>query len=232
MDHDNSPSRDHPTQPVGTGTGAPKGGRESRIFGEHSARVWAVIAGIAAVIALIPTFAQLIPGDSRARVEIVSFSVQKPSEVNADLVNGADARAPAASGSAEATLIDITLKNTGDAPAVLLAADFKFLFAEQLGSCGGGGGEAAIAAQYAIKVPSYPPARPFVVRRDMRFSIDSGHVERLAFSVGPDIQNVSSTTQLNRSQSVRRRRCPVQVTGCAISRRPAPTRTASVATGA
>ena len=85
--------------------------------------------------------------------------------------------------------IDITLRNSGNAPALIVDAVFSFARATELDSCPGGAGAAESSAEYDVKVPTAKPVvanHPLVLRRDMRFVVDANSIDRFRISVGPD----------------------------------------------
>lgn len=96
---------------------------------------------------------------------------------------------PTSTSRAEATgsVIDITLRNRGDAAALVVRADVSFQRATQLENCSGAG-PGLEAAQFDVKVPTDPKVtdHPFIRQRDMRVSVDPNGLARLAISIGPD----------------------------------------------
>jgi hypothetical protein len=85
--------------------------------------------------------------------------------------------------------IDITLRNSGNAPALIVNAVFSFTRATQLDSCSGGAGAAESTAQYDVKVPTAMPvtvSHPFTLHRDMRFVVNANSIDRFRITVGPD----------------------------------------------
>jgi len=189
----------NPSGPDGGQGPAPKkpsGG----FFGEKHVRIWTVIAGMAAVAAIPIGLAQLrsdssppqstaspsaepssAPSDGPLR--LVSLAVQKASKVDADF-SGGGATEP--KGKINAVAVDITVKNVGTVPTVILAADFDVWYAERLKDCPQSGGGITVSGHYKVKLPEKPPARPFAVTREMRFEVKPGDTERFTFSVGPE----------------------------------------------
>lgn len=119
----------------------------------------------------------------------------KVDEVEIALANGIDASdqipgevAPSpdmATGSA----IDITLRNSGTAPALIVDAVFSFTRATELDSCPGGAGALVSSAQYDVKVPTTTPVsanNPLVLHRDIRFIVNANSIDRFRISVGPN----------------------------------------------
>jgi len=85
--------------------------------------------------------------------------------------------------------IDITLRNSGNAPALIVNAVFSFTRATQLASCPGGAGGLVSSAEYDVKVPTAMPIavnNPFAIDRDMRFIVNANSIDRFRISVGPD----------------------------------------------
>jgi hypothetical protein len=83
-----------------------------------------------------------------------------------------------------ATLIDITVKNTGPATIVVTGAEFRVNFMEHLGPCQGGGGPVRISGYYTIRLPGALPKTPFITKRSIRHEIKPNGVDRFVFSVG------------------------------------------------
>ncbi|MBF6299061.1 hypothetical protein IU459_16145 [Nocardia amamiensis] len=133
----------------------------------------------------------LLPDPPRPSLELAALAVAQPEQIDGE-VSGSVGMAPKPF-SIGATNADITLKNNGSAPALITAANVQVLFAEQLDDCAkAGGGPSVITGHYTAKLPTPLPSRPFAVKRDMRFEVKGGSVDRLSFSVGPEQQNISS----------------------------------------
>jgi hypothetical protein len=85
--------------------------------------------------------------------------------------------------------IDITLRNSGNAPALIVGAVLSFTRATQLYSCPPSGGALVSSADYDVKVPIAKPVsanNPLIVRRDMRFTVNANSIDRFRISVGPE----------------------------------------------
>jgi hypothetical protein len=80
--------------------------------------------------------------------------------------------------------IDITLRNNGNEPALIVRAVFSFTRATELESCTGGAGAAVSTAQYDVKVPAV--SQPITLDRDMRFVVNPNSIDRFRITVGPD----------------------------------------------
>jgi hypothetical protein len=83
--------------------------------------------------------------------------------------------------------IDITLRNRGAAPALIVGATLSFTHSVELVNCTGAG-PGLVTAQYDIKVPAgkvVTASDPLVLRRDMRFVIKPNSIDRFTISVGP-----------------------------------------------
>jgi hypothetical protein len=90
---------------------------------------------------------------------------------------------------ATGSTIDITLRNSGDAPALIVNAVFSFTRATELYSCPGGAGALVSSAEYDVKVPTAKPVsadNPLVLHRDMRFVVNANSIDRFTISIGPD----------------------------------------------
>ncbi|WP_125689705.1 hypothetical protein [Amycolatopsis sp. WAC 04169] len=169
-----------------------------QVFTDPRKRQWLIAITVGVVLTLAGVFVLLYRTVPRTDLKVSDFSVQPPSKVAAkqhevyssgsetkEEVHGHD--------SIDATAIDMTLKNSGTAPAVLLGSDAKILYAEQLADCNDRGGEITVAAEYSIKLPDNMPDRPFVIPRDIRFEVRGGATDRFTLSIGPQEQTGSST---------------------------------------
>jgi hypothetical protein len=85
--------------------------------------------------------------------------------------------------------IDITLRNRGAAPALILKASLTFTRITELPACLGGGPGTATGL-YDVKVPSSKVVtasdHPFALQRDMRFIVNANSIDRFRITVGPD----------------------------------------------
>lgn len=82
------------------------------------------------------------------------------------------------------SLIDVTLRNQGSAPALIVDAEADFDRVTTLQNCVGAG-PGVVSAQYDITVPNGEHPRPFIVHRDMRFVVGANSIDRLQLTVGP-----------------------------------------------
>ncbi len=85
--------------------------------------------------------------------------------------------------------IDITLRNSGNAPALIVNAVFSFMQATELNSCPPQGGALVTSADYDVKVPIAKPVsanNPLVLHRDIRFTVNANSIDRFRISVGPE----------------------------------------------
>jgi hypothetical protein len=87
---------------------------------------------------------------------------------------------------ATGSVIDVTLRNNGAAPALLVGADAAFDSVEKLDNCVGFG-PGGVTAQYDMKVPEDPAVtnHPFKLHRDMRFVVAPNSIDRFQLTVGP-----------------------------------------------
>jgi hypothetical protein len=83
--------------------------------------------------------------------------------------------------------IDITLRNRGAAPALIVDATLSFKRIVELANCTGAG-PGFVTAQYDIKVPAnkeVTTSDPLILHRDMRFVIKPNDIDRFRISIGP-----------------------------------------------
>jgi hypothetical protein len=162
------------------------------------------IAGICAIVAAIigAVVAYVLPSSSPAPsaspvtsvtaaagpgLKVDEVEIALASHIDAsDVIPGDVTPSPdTATGSA----IDITLRNNGDAPALIVNAVFSFTRPTQLYSCPGGAGALVSSAEYDVKVPTDGPVfakNSFALHRDMRFIVNANSIDRFRISVGPD----------------------------------------------
>lgn len=170
-----------------------------QIFTDPRKRKWLIGIAVAVTLTLAGVFVLLYRTVPHAGLEVSAFSVQEPSKVDAkqhSVYYMGDTTKEEVYGheQVDATAIDVTLKNNGTAPAVLLGSDIKVLYAEQLDDCNERGGDLLVAAEYSVKLPDELPARPFTIPRDIRFEVRGGTSDRFTMSIGPQEQTKSSTT--------------------------------------
>src|SRR4051812_43353037 len=85
-------------------------------FGSRSVRVWTVLGGVAAVVAIIlavatPVFSPATPPETDLR--LVDLAVQRPAEVDADVTEAGD---PVKHDKQETVVADVTVRNNGRLP--------------------------------------------------------------------------------------------------------------------
>ncbi|VVJ19605.1 Uncharacterised protein [Amycolatopsis camponoti] len=170
-----------------------------QIFTDPRKRRWLIGISVVVTLTLTGVFVLLYRTVPHAELEVSAFSVQEPSKVDAKQhsvyeMNNKTQEEVLGHDPVDATAIDVTLKNDGTAPAVLLGADVKVIYAETLDDCNERGGEVTVAADYAVKLPSKMPERPFTIPRDIRFEVRGGTTDRFTLSIGPEEQTRSSTT--------------------------------------
>jgi hypothetical protein len=86
-------------------------------------------------------------------------------------------------------VVDITLHNTGDAPALITKATVRFTFLELMSTClPPGGGPEFLNATYDFTFPTNPvPAVPHEMHKSVRYHVPANDYERFGISVGPEI---------------------------------------------
>ncbi len=84
------------------------------------------------------------------------------------------------------SVVDITLRNTGQQPALVDYVRVTILGAAQIGNCAGAG-PGVVTANYLVRIPtSLPPKRlPLTVVRPLRFVVNSDSIDRFTISLGP-----------------------------------------------
>jgi hypothetical protein len=152
---------------------------------------------VAATIALLSvaisiyTVVQIRSNVPHSNLKLVAFSVDQPSELDGEAFqSGAEGdRVPFA---VDATAIDITLRNDGTAPAVIIQLVIRVEYAKQLEDCSESGGGVYVSAEYSVPIPHQVPPSPFTVTQDVRFEVKPGTLDRFTISLGPDTQYTSN----------------------------------------
>lgn len=132
--------------------------------------------------------------NSRSQLEVSSVSVLDPAELNASVIKSESATEKPEPFPIKATPVDITLKNDGPSPQLIDKATVEVVYAEKLEDCAGVGGPVIVSGEYAVKLPDPMPIRPFTQQRDLRFEVKAGSYDRLALTVGPLKDRLSSPT--------------------------------------
>lgn len=184
---------------VSNSTGVQVGDDNVQVFfADPRKRKWFVITAVCTVLVLVGVIVLINRTIARPDLELSAFAVQKPSKVAADGVDVSTGEVTPGK-EVDATAIDITLKNNGTAPAVLTAVIVKVRYADTLQDCRMMGGESRISAAYTIRLPE-PVAgeeslrAPFEMRRDIRFEVRGGTVDRFTLTIGPSLQAMSNNT--------------------------------------
>ena len=99
-------------------------------------------------------------------------------------------------GEFRANPIDLTLKNNGGQPSLItkVVADVKHF--ELLRDCTrSGAGPAGISAEYTFRIPTEPNGQVKLGKHDhdVRFETKPGAVDRMALTIGPDIETFYNT---------------------------------------
>jgi hypothetical protein len=121
---------------------------------------------------------------SSPNLQVDKVEVARTSNIDATVQNP---WGPASTVKSIGSAIDITLRNRGAAPALIVGATLSFTRSVELANCTGAG-PGLVTAQYDIKVPAgkeVTASDPLVLRRDMRFVIKPNSIDRFRISVGP-----------------------------------------------
>ena len=117
-------------------------------------------------------------------LQVDKVEVARTNNIDATVENPGE---PASTVKSVGSAIDITLRNRGAAPALIVGATLSFTRSVELANCTGAG-PGLVTAQYDIKVPTgkeVTASDPLVLRRDMRFVIKPNSIDRFTISVGP-----------------------------------------------
>lgn len=184
---------------VSNSTGVQVGDDNVQVFfSDPRKRRLAIITAVCTVLVLVGMIVLINRTIARADLELSAFAVQKPSKVAADGVDVSTGEVTPGK-EVDATAIDITLKNNGSAPAVLTSLIVKVKYAKTLQDCNMRGGESRVSAAYTVRLPELEPGKesfdaPFELKKDIRFEVRGGAVDRFTLTIGPSLQTLSSTT--------------------------------------
>ncbi|MFC9437468.1 hypothetical protein [Nocardia sp. NPDC057030] len=160
--------------------------------GAHRALLIAATAVV--LVAVFVSTYLLWPADPQPKLELAKLAVDDPADISADRhIAGEQPDMVDAKQKVKASAVDITLKNNGNAPAVILGAKVDILYAEQMQNCPHSGGEVSVSANYDLRLPTPLPPRPFGIEREMRFEVKGGSTDRMTLTIGPDRQTLSSS---------------------------------------
>jgi hypothetical protein len=146
----------------------------------------AVVIAVSAVLDLpgkAKTAWLTVTGGDSSRPELVIDKAEVVPAANIDAVEtGPDSSTSKVRVTGSA--VDITLRNTGSAPALIVGATASFKSAVQLQNCSGAGPGVA-SANYDLRVPTDAKrtSRPFTLRRDMRFIVAPNSIDRFTLTV-------------------------------------------------
>ncbi|MFF9480084.1 hypothetical protein [Streptomyces sp. NPDC014733] len=154
------------------------------------ARAQAVIAAVGgavgAVAGVVGLVFLLVPGlqpEAAKGIELVDSDVDREENIRADFTTP---DSPPGRINMRASMLSVTLRNTSDDPVLVTDAVFHFSSAEEL-KCTSGAGGTELRAQYNIKVPNQG-GTSFSVKRKMKYTVPPHRQERVAFSLGPEVE--------------------------------------------
>ncbi|MFF5081531.1 hypothetical protein ACFY36_31165 [Actinoplanes sp. NPDC000266] len=149
----------------------------------------ALAAPMIVILAIVAVLLYVRPWAATPEFQLVSYGVGTPGAISGTETVEPDIVRPA---KVPVTPVDITVKNSGGAPAVVIAAVVEVRFAETLSACLGIGGPVKVAADYQIPLPADRPA-PFAVRQEIEpFEVEPHDVERFTLTIGPDVDHPAS----------------------------------------
>jgi hypothetical protein len=180
------------------GTGAPVAAKDSRPPWLRRVSRHPFVVTLAALVVVVSGVGVVLdlPGKVRAAWTAVfgsddsrpDLSVDKVEVVSAASIDAVETGPDSSTSkiSISGSAIDITLRNAGTAPALIVDARASFKSAVQLENCSGAGPGVA-SAQYDLRVPTdaNTTSHPFTVRRDMRFIVQPNSIDRFRLTVGP-----------------------------------------------
>lgn len=151
--------------------------------------VISVVGGaLAILVAVLGLFFDFFPGCKREpdqpKLELSNVDVAREQDIAADWTDGGEPQPVMKDW--KSSVLSIALRNPSANKVLVTEAKFKFSAVTTIG-CHYGGGGSAVAARYDIKVPVIS-ALPIEVTRPLKFEVPAHENERIAFTVGPDVQ--------------------------------------------
>ncbi|MCL7382130.1 hypothetical protein [Streptomyces sp. 35G-GA-8] len=168
--------------------------------------VIAVVGGAVGIFAGILGLVFLLRPDSQPKPkpdpvpggELVDFDLEREEEIQADWTVGEDVTGDSIDSGVmkdwKASLVTVILRNSGDNPALVSQAEFRFSSVTEVG-CPYGAGGTEVKARYDVKVPREAKA-PFKQVRKMKYTLPPHEQERVAFTVGPESVSSGSLPQV------------------------------------
>lgn len=156
------------------------------VWRDPATRILIVVTSLVVMLVVVVSI-QARP-TPRAALELVKAAFDSEAKVDADFFAPNGVRYER--GQISAATIDITLKNNGDAPAVVTGVSVDVLLFEDLEDCRRTGGPVNVSASYTINLPTPIPNAPFSVSRDVRFEVRGNTSDRFTLTVGPDEDRV------------------------------------------
>lgn len=160
------------------------------------ASVGAIVGTLGISVVFIGMRAESEARNAPAKLEVAAVALGSPAMVDG-VASDSMGQYPDEARPLATTPVDVTLKNNGDETAVITEADAEVVFSNMLNDCAGmGAGPAEISANYSIKFPSVDgysaPDKGSVASSPMKFEVKPRSVDRMAITVGPDRQSLSS----------------------------------------
>jgi hypothetical protein len=134
-----------------------------------------------------PEIAPIAPGTTS--ISPGTSMSENASEIPSGVVARSGEPTSAGQGDVMADIVDITLQNKGGQPALIVGIEATVKRAEYLGSCWGAG-DIPVAGVYDLIVP-IESTYPLRVSKSVRFSVAPKSVDRLAISIGPNLDDTS-----------------------------------------
>lgn len=172
--------------------------RATSTFVKHP--LWTTLGAFIGVVGVVISGVQIYQStqSAPADLEVAMTSIGGPEQIKAiGYDRGSkkvDLDIPV--GEFRANPIDLTLKNNGGQPSLItkVVADVKHF--ELLRDCTrSGAGPAGISAEYTFRIPTEPNGQVKLGKHDhdVRFETKPGAVDRMALTIGPDIETFYNT---------------------------------------
>lgn len=162
--------------------------------------VWTTLGAFVGVVGVVISVFQIYQAsqDPPADLEVAMTAIGGPERLQAVGYDraGREINTDIPADNITANPVDLTLKNNGGEPSLITQVIVDVKSFEILNDCtAAGAGPAGISAEYTIKIPTTPEGsvKYEPQRHDVRFEVKPGAVDRMALTVGPDIESFYST---------------------------------------
>ena len=192
-----------PSRPAEAFHATPSPGKKASVFNRAAKHpVWISVATAVSTLSVIAAgvgywATRGTPGD----LETAAVTMSNLEQIDGFVKSTATGSDDGSDFPTETAPVDVTVKNSGDAPITITEIRGEVIEFEYLEDCGTfGGGPAQLTASYSLQIPtnagegaSEIEATANEVTAPADFTVQPDSVDRLQISFGPDKQNISFT---------------------------------------